>query len=155
MPVPRRVWDSCIVIGYLAGYADLKRDCDQIIEQGRRGELEILVSAFASVEAAYLQGYSDSDSEAKIREFFSRDYVIQVAIDISVAAIARNLIRKYRNSYKIKPPDAAHLAAAIQWHVPILETTDPDLLELDRMEGNPPVVIRRPLYEGPSRFPDV
>ena len=153
MPVSRRVWDACVVIGYLAGYDELKPDCPQIIEQAQRGDLEIMVSAFAPVEAAYLQGYSDSDAEAKIREFFSRDYVISVALDMPTAAIARGLIRKYRLSYRLHPPDAAHLAVAVQWHVPILETTDSDLIRLNEMEGNPRIVIRKPLYEGPQRLP--
>ncbi|MCH7786479.1 MAG: type II toxin-antitoxin system VapC family toxin [Chloroflexi bacterium] len=154
MAVPRRVWDSCIVIGYLAGYEELKPDCLQIIEQAKRGELEIMVSALATIEVAYLQGSSDADSEAKIQEFFSRDYVIPVAIDISIAATARYLIRKYSNNYdyKLRPPDAAHLALAIQWKVPILETTDTDLLRLNELEGTPPVVIRKPLYEGQPRL---
>lgn len=154
MAVPRRVWDSCIVIGYLAGDDDLKPDCLQIIEQAQRGELEIMVSALATIEVAYLKGYSDADSEAKIQEFFSRNYVIHVAIDMPIAEIARKLIRKYHNAYgyKIRPPDAAHLALAIQWKVPILETTDPDLLRLNGMEGTPPVVIRKPSYEGQPRL---
>ena len=155
MPAPRRVWDSCIVLGYLSGYDDLKPDCDQIIDQAQRGELEIVVSAFASVEAAYLQGHSDDDSEAKIREFFGRNYVIVAAIDISTAAIARGLIRKYRHTYRITPPDAAHLALAIQLHIPVLETTDLDLIQLSEKEGNPQIVIRKPLYEGPQRLPGV
>lgn len=152
MPVPRRLWDSCIVIGYLAGYEDLKRDCPLIIEQAERGELEIVVSAMATIEAAYLEGHSDQESEALIQEFFTRDYVIPVAIDSPVAAIARRLIRKYRGSRKLEPPDAAHLAVAIQWRIPLIETTDPDLLRVSGLEGNPPVTIQRPTYSGPLRL---
>ena len=154
MAVPRRVWDSCIVIGYLAGYDELKPDCLQIIEQAGRGELEIVVSAFTPIEVAYLQGYSDDDSESKIKEFFSRNYIILAAIDVPIAEIARKLIRKYQNAhgYRIRPLDAAHLALAIQWKVPILETTDTDLLRLNELEGTPPVVIRKPLYEGQPRL---
>ena len=152
MDVPRRVWDSCIVIGYLAGYEVLKPDCLQIIEQAQRGELEIIVSAFTPIEVAYLQGYSDRDAEAKIKEFFSRNYIIPAAIDVPTAEIARGLIRKYRDTHRIRPPDAAHLALAIQWKVPILETTDNDLIRLSELEGIPRVIIRKPLYEGQQRL---
>ena len=150
MPRPRRVWDSCIVIGYLAGYEELRSDCPNIIEEARQGRLEIVISVWATIEAAYLHGHSDSDSEGKIEEFFSRDYVIPVAIDTPNAAIARGLVRRHRN---LSPADAVHLAVAIQLHILILETTDPDLLGLSETEGNPPVVIRRPLHEGPRRLP--
>ena len=74
-------------------------------------------------------------------------------MDTRVAEISRGLIRKYRTSRKLKPPDAAHLATAIQWHIPIIETTDPDLLKLNQAEGNPLIEIRKPLYEGPQQLP--
>ena len=66
MPVPRRLWDSSVVVGYLAGYESLKPNCPQIISQAQRGELEIIVSTIATIEAAYLQGHSDEDSEDRI-----------------------------------------------------------------------------------------
>lgn len=149
MAVSRRLWDSCIVLGYLSGQQDIKTDCDQIIEQAERGELEIVVSIIASVEVAYLPGLSSSDSELKIQQFFSREYVIPVAVDISVAKTARRLIRDY---YELKPSDAIHVATALQWQIPIIETTDPDLLELNGKEGNPPLIIRQPLYQGPGKL---
>lgn len=89
MPGPRRLWDSCIVIGYLAGYEDLKPDCPQIIEQARLGRLEIAVSVIATIEVAYLEGYSDPTSEAMIQEFFGREYIIPIGIDTPIAPIAR------------------------------------------------------------------
>ena len=155
MPLPRRLWDSSVVIGYLAGYPEMAEDCGLIIEQAERGELEILVSAMATIEVAYLEGSGDEDSELKIREFFSRDYIIPVSIDVRVASIARGLVRRYRIAPKLKPPDAAHLATAIQWNIPVIESTDPDLLRLSGMEGDPPITIRRPSYEGPRRLPGV
>ncbi len=155
MPTPRRLWDSSIVIGYLAGSPELANDCPQIIAQAERGELEIVVSAMATIEVAYLKGLDDQDAEAKIQEFFGRRYIIPVAIDVRVAAIARDLVRKYRDGPKIKPPDAAHLATAVQWNIPVIETTDPDLLRLDGREGNPPITVRPPLYEGPNRLPGI
>ena len=153
MSAKRRLWDSSIVIGYLAGQEDLAEACHNIIEMAKRGEAQVIVSAIATIEVAYLQGSDDQESEAKIQELFSREYIIPAAIDIGVARIARGLVRKYRAGPKIKPPDAAHLATAIQLRIPVVETTDPDLLKLDGCEGNPPIAIRRPLYEGTMRMP--
>ena len=152
MPVSRRLWESNVVVGYLAGYPNLRSDCTQIIEQAERGEAEIFVSVIATIEAAYLAGQSDADSEALIQEFFGRNYIIPVGIDARIASITRGLIRKYRTGPKLKPPDAAHLGTAIQWGIPIIETTDQELLRLDNLEGSPPIRIRRPLYEGQTRF---
>jgi predicted nucleic acid-binding protein len=155
MPPPRRLWDSCVIIDYLAGRADVAKACSEIIKQAERGEIEIVVSVIATIEVAYLAGSDDQDSEARIRELFGRSYIIPAAIDVRVASLARHLVRKYRISPKIKPPDAAHLATAIQWDIQVVETTDPDLLRLDGREGDPPITIRRPHYEGPIRMPGI
>lgn len=147
MPPSRRLWDSCIVIGYLAGSPDLMPACPGIIRQAEAGILEIAVSEMAKAETAYLEGLSDAQSELLIREFFSREYIIPISIDDPVSAIARDLVRKYR-SLKLRPPDAIHLATAILWRIPVLETTDSDFLQLDQLEGNPLVTVRKPLYQG-------
>ena len=152
MPGQRRLWDSSIIIGYLAGEADLAEPCENIIEGAERGDLEIVVSVEAGIEVAYLDGLDDDTSEAMIRELFDREYIIPVVVDMRTALIARGLIRKYRTGPKLKPKDATHLATAIQWRIPILETTDPDLLRLDGREGDPPITIRRPFYEGTMRM---
>ena len=149
---PRRLWDSSVIIGYLAGQDDLAEACTNIIDGAERGELDIVVSTIAMIEVAYLRGFDDEDSEMKIRELFSRDYIIPVALDTRVSAIARGLVRKYREGPKINPPDAGHLATAMQWQVPLLETTDPDLLRLDGREGDPKIIIREPMYNGPQRL---
>jgi len=151
VPPARRVWDSCVVIGYLAGYPELREQCELVIDSAKRGEVEIVVSALAMIEAAYLAGYSDNDAEARIREFFGRRYVVPVQIDAPIAAIARDLIRRHRDSRRIEPGDATHLATAIQWKIPIIETTDDGLLRFDKIEGSPLITVRKPFFEGAGR----
>ena len=153
MAKPIRLWDSCVIIDYLGGNDAVRQACSNIIAQAERGELEIMVSALATVEVAYLRGSSDQDSEAMIIELFGRDYMIPAAVDVRVATEARRLIRKYRSVPKIKPADATHLATAIQWNIPVIETTDPGLLRFDQLEGNPRITIRQPSFEGPRPLP--
>ena len=144
----RRLWDSSVVIGYLTGDQRIHSVCSQIIQQAERGNIEILVSQLAKSECAYIGGESDSGSERIIREFFGREYINSVNLDDAISGIVRGLIRKYRGSPSIKPLDAIHLATAIQWNIPIFETTDNPLLRFNQLEGNPPVTVRRPLYDG-------
>ena len=153
MPPLRRLWDSCVIIDYLAGREEVKEACSMIIEQAERGEIEIVVSAMATIEVAYLAGFDDQVAEERIRELFGRSYVVPVAIDMRVASLARDIVRRYRTVAKVKPPDAAHLATALQWQIPIVETTDPHLLRLNGLEGDPPIVIRKPQYEGTRPMP--
>ena len=148
MPPPRRLWCSCIVIGFLAGEEALQEHCPHIIEQARMGQLEIVVSAVAMAETAYLKELPPQEAEALIQEFFAPDYIVPVAVDPTVARAARAHIRQHH----LKSLDAIHLATAEVWRFPILETTDTDLLRLDRQVGNPRMQIRKPLYEEPSRL---
>ena len=152
MPGPRRLWDSSVVIGYLAGETYLAEPCGEIIAAAERGELEIAISVEPAIEVAYLKGHDDDASERIIRELLGRNYVIPIAVDMQVAAVARDLIRRHRTPPTIKPKDATHLATAIQWTIPVMETTDGGLLRFSRLEGNPPVTIRRPVYEGARRM---
>ena len=78
-----------------------------------------------------------------------------IAIDARIAAIARRLVMAYEPNPGLKPPDATHLATAVAWNIPVVETTDPDLLRLDGQEGQPPIAVRYPLYEGPRPFPNM
>ncbi len=96
MPGPRRLWDSSVIIGYLAGEAGLAEPCGDIIAAAERGELEIAVSIEAAIEVAYLKGYNDDASERIIRELLGREYIIPIAVDLQVAAVARDLIRRHR-----------------------------------------------------------
>ena len=155
MPTLRRLWDSSVVIGYLAGYQELEPACSQIIQEAERGETEILVSQMAVVETAYLQGQSDQESERLIREFFSRDYIVPVNVDSPISSMAQGIVRNYRNSPSIKPPDAIHLATAVLWQIPCIETTNGPLMRFDRLEGSPPITVRRPIFDGRQQLPGI
>jgi predicted nucleic acid-binding protein len=145
MGLPRRVWDSNVVIGFLCGSPQTKPDCELIIAQAERGELEIVVSAIVEAEVAYLKGVEEDDAELKIREFFSRDYIIVAAVDRPVTRLARKLIRQY---HLTESPDAVIMATTVHLQVPILETYEKGLLGLDGSKCDPPIVIRQPQYSG-------
>ena len=149
----RRVWDSSTVIAYLGGEPKFGGSLEGIIELARQGSIQILVSTLATIEVAYLRDRGDQVSEEIIADFFSRDFVIPIAIDVRVSAVSRGLVRKYGQGYGLTPHDAAHLATAIAWNVPVLEAVDSDLLHLDGREGQPLISVRTPLYEGPRPLP--
>ena len=152
MPPLRRLWDSCVVIGYLAGDQRIYQACSQLIRQAEQGEIEILVSQLAKSECAFIEGESAERSERLIREFFGREYIISVNIDDAISSISRRLIRTYRGDPKIKPMDAIHLATAIQWGIPILETIDEPFSRFNQLEGDPAVSVRWPRYDGQQQF---
>jgi len=121
--------------------------CRQIVEQIKRepGQHEIIVSVLAEAEVVKLEDVEDDIAEKRILEFLGRDYVVRVPMDILIAEDARRLVRKYQ----IKPLDAVHIATALYHEIPILETYDEEMIErVNEKEGMPPLVIRKPVYEG-------
>jgi predicted nucleic acid-binding protein len=149
-PPPRRVWCACTIINYLVG-KEVAAECKLIVEQAKRGELEIVTSILAEAEVVKLEGGLSEGAEARIREFFGRNYVIRAALDVPVVELARDLVRRYRG---LKPLDAVHIATALHHNVPILETYDGDMIRLvNGKEGNPPLIVRNPLYEGTRPLP--
>jgi predicted nucleic acid-binding protein len=145
--LPRRVWCACTIVDYLEGTARA-RDCELIAEQAKRRELEIVVSTISMGEVAKINGLTDADAELKIRQFFEEYWVVPVAFDITVAEKVRELIRKYGPG--LKACDAIHAATALQYGISLLETFDqPMINRLSGKEGNPPLELRFPKYDGP------
>ncbi|HLG68916.1 MAG TPA: PIN domain-containing protein [Chloroflexota bacterium] len=132
----------------MAGTARANPVCNQIIQQAERGQTQIVVSTLALAEVAKIDGLQDSQAEDKIKEFFDRHYVIPAAVDIAVADIARYLVRKYTIAPKLRPMDAIHIATAMLYRVPVLETFDSDLWKVSGQEGDPPILIQTPTYVG-------
>ncbi len=133
MAVDRRMWCSCTIIDYLKG-AERAKPCIEIIEHQRQGVREIVTSVLAEAEVAHLGAdISHSDAEAMIKEFFGRLYIVRVPVDRFIAEEARRLVRSHSG---LKALDAVHIATALRWKVPLLETFDDVLLALDGKEGD-------------------
>lgn len=88
------------------------------------------MSALSLAETVLLDSETDVDAERRIKEFFGRGYVILANVDQAVCEVARRLVR----TYGLKPLDAVHMATAIFYQVPVLETFDGDLLKLNGLE---------------------
>ena len=133
---------------YLSGHPASQPECDLIIEEAERGGTEIVVSALAEAEVAKLDAETDERAESVIREFFGRSYIIRAALDPPVAQLARRLVRRYG----LKPLDAVQIGTALRYGIAALETYDNGMIAISGREGNPPLVIRQPTYEGPRQL---
>ena len=154
MPGSRRVWCSCVILDYLKGAPNAEEQCGLIIEAAEKGQTEIIVSALAEAEVGNIEGELPEYAEDMIREFFSRPYVLKANLDPPVAEIARDLIRKYR----IKGADAAHVATALHWNIPVFETYDGPLSR--KINANltllpSPLIVREPFWEGQAKMGDL
>ena len=130
-------------------------EVDGILKQAEDGNVEIVVSTLAIAEVAYLDGFTDQAAEQRIREFFSRDYIVVAGVDERVGEIAQSIVRKYRFQRRVNPRDAIHLATAVNFGIPVVETSDEEFWFFNELEGSPLVLVRAPLYEGNIPMPGV
>lgn len=137
-----RYWDSNIWLGILNAEPDKIVECSQLLERARDGEFLIVSSAITLAEVVRMRGTPvklDRDKDQIIRDFFKRDYISVRNVDRQTAELARELVWKYRDIVEnkkdeVKPWDAIHMATAMRLSIPLLNTYDPDLLQLDGKE---------------------
>lgn len=137
---PKRVcWDACTWIALIQNekirddtgrvIEDRGSMCRAVVEQAKRGNIEIVTSALSLAEVCKNRDIKDSDTD-KIRAYFENDYVLLVALDRTVGEKARELMMS--GIFGLKPADACHLAtAAIAPGVVELHTFDGKLLDQD------------------------
>jgi len=112
------------------------QNCEFIIEEARKGRIQIWTSSLTHAEAFKTKCGEDQRGiqEAKdkaFEDYLGQDFVYQVSLDHDVGSLARLLLRKHCPPLK-KPNDAIHLATAIISNVDELHTYDhDDLLKLD------------------------
>ena len=133
MPAARRVWDACVILDYLAGKPRAAPHCESIVQAGRTGDVEIVVSTFVQVEVAKFDPLlPDVAVEDQIQRFFRQRFVISASIDSHVASIGRQIVREFDGSdsgfRKVTPTDAVQVATALRWGVPLFESYDRDLI---------------------------
>ncbi len=131
-----------MIISYLQG-ADRARICEEILDHANRDELLIVVSMLTHAEVAKPNG-TDRD-EATIREFFSRRYVLSIAVDRRVTAEARRLVQ---TGFIRKPADAIQAATALVYKIPVLETYNLEDFQRVRGHGDPALEVREPTWTG-------
>jgi predicted nucleic acid-binding protein len=139
MPSERRVmWDSCVVLDYLQRSEPWRDILQAWVDLCQRREARIVVSALALCEVQRIDGdRADEDAlrqdDGIIRSFFSHPNVMVRQIDQNVGHEGRKLAWQYH----LKPPDAAHVAAARKTPgVCAVFTRDERMLRLgDQLDG--------------------
>lgn len=142
-----RYWDSCCCLTWLEEQTEFEL-CRGTLHEASQGNVQIRTSAFTPIEVLYLKTKGKIDKEKSkrvIEEFFNRDFIIPIVVDIPIADLARDIFLNYGVGHK----DAIHVASAIYDEIPIFNTFDKNLLKKDGVIGNPPLRIIKPdiIYE--------
>lgn len=139
MSLPRRYWDSCAFLAWLLPEPDREDACRSVLRAAEDGELELVTSAITLTEVIKLKGKPElkADYEKKIADFFQNDFIILRNVDRFIALSAQRLV--WQNN--LAPKDAIHVATALHWKIPVLDTFDDVLLGLNGKlaleSGNP------------------
>lgn len=139
-----RYWDTDAFLGYLKVEADKIRETEAVIKEAEAGNIRLVTSALTLTEVIKLRKHSpiDRSQSQSIKDFFKHEYISVRNVDRRIAEEARELVWDYP---PLKPKDCIHVATALRFSIPCLETFDGDLIKLDGTIGAPPLHIRRPM----------
>lgn len=132
-PKKNLYWDTCTWLGLINQEPGKIDRCRYIIEEARKGNIQIWTSTFtlaevfkkncaAGVPAMGISAEMDVDFE----DYIAQDFVTLVQVDFDIGVQARRLLRGHPKLKK--PADAIHLATAVLNNVDELHTFDGDNL---------------------------
>lgn len=139
MSIPRRYWDSSAFLAWLLPEPEREDACNSVLRAAEDGELELVTSALTLTEVIKLRGKPElkREHEATIAKFFENEYIILRNVDRFIALAAQRLVWEEN----LSPKDSIHVATALRWKIPVLDTFDDDLIALNGKltleEGNP------------------
>jgi predicted nucleic acid-binding protein len=128
MSLPRRYWDSSVFLAWLLPEPEREDMCRSVLRAAEEGELGIVTSALTLTEVIKLRGKPElkREHERRIADFFQNEYIILRNVDRFIALAAQRLVWEHN----LAPKDSIHVATAIRWKVPVLDTFDDGLIAL-------------------------
>ena len=151
-----RYWDANAFLGVLKREPDKNDICSAILRDAERGGSKILTSAITFVEVVHMGRRQEltQAAEATIAGFFERSFIEVVAVEREIASLAREMLWRVP---KLSHRDAVHFATAFQHKATILETYDPDLLDLNGevVQGRPMRIEEPYIAQTALAFPNM
>ena len=126
--------DSCLFLDYLNATPNGVEIVSPLVVLARSGDFEIVTSTISLAEVAYVgkelrEGPDSAIADGIDKMFRDETLLTLVEYDQEIGANARSLIRQtLRESKRIKPADAIHLATAMAVGASVLHTFDVDLI---------------------------
>lgn len=117
---PRFYFDACVFLAFISGETGRVETIDELLKVSKAGKLKVLTSTLSIVEVSYaasekIGGVLDPAIEARIDNLWNdRAAVTLIEVTAAVNRKAREFMRDgLRNGWKLRPPDAIHLASAV------------------------------------------
>ncbi len=139
MSKPTRIyWDACTWIAVINEERDVpKKDgtfenrfspCEFVLNQAKKGEFEIVVSAFTLAEVCK-NSEARTKQKSKLPLFLDDPFILILQVDKAIGLKAQDL--QTTGKVTLKPADAVHIATAQYRNVEEFHTFDDRLLKLD------------------------
>ena len=149
-----RAWDAVVITYFLAGGEHARRlKLDEIVRETAANQSKILVSRLATAEVAYFGNNRNHDEvEPHIVAFFASNAIMVADVTDAITKLARRLVRDFR----FDGADAVHVATAVHFEVPSIETCDSQMLgagERMRNSGRYMTEVVEPTYSGQPGLP--
>jgi len=150
MALDRRYWDSDAFLGHLSGEPDKADACSSVLEAAEAGRIVIVTSALTIAEVLYIKGHKPIPTahREKVSAFFKQPF-------ISVQNVTRRISELAREVYwdhGVRPKDAVHVATALVYKIPVLNTFDGVLLGMDKKLGEPLMRVEKPHEPGQAKL---
>lgn len=121
-------WDSDVLIHAIQRTPEHIAELEPLISEAESGNIQIVLSTFSLMEIYKdLDGINatSKDDDELIIAFFENPYFIIRDLTQPIALSARQISREFN----IQPKDAAHIATALYFDVPVLFTYDENTSE--------------------------
>lgn len=139
----RRYWDSAAFIAWIQKEEGRVEQLRAVLEAADRGETEIWTSALTIAEVLWPKGRPEirgitARQRSTVRGMFRRPSIKIIQVDRQVAELAQDVVW----DHGVKPKDAIHVASCLRWEIPLLETFDGPLGDMDGKIAEGKLVLR-------------
>jgi predicted nucleic acid-binding protein len=131
--LPLKYWDACVPLSYINGDPDRLPHIEALLQLSGK-EFQIITSVISVTEVAFAKMEQDNkaldaEKEVAIQKLWNPGSPIQIVEFFELLANkAKELMRKgLEQGWKLKAPDAIHLATADHLHVSEFNTYDDKL----------------------------
>lgn len=150
---PRLYVDANVLLSYVNQIPDRMKDLDPLLDDGRKGDVELLTSAVSIVEVAFAKTEQDGrvldpDVDDKIVRLWRPPAVLRL-VDFHelIGERAKAFMRSgVERGWSLKPMDAIHLGTAQMMRAVTFYTYDERLEKFAELLGSP---IKAPLADKP------
>ena len=142
---PTRYWDAATFLAWLKPEPERKPACQGWLDRAKQGKLIVVTSTLTLAEVVKLDK-SDilnlaPEAAATIEGFFRHSWISLRNVDPVIGEMARGLMW----DHALRVRDAIHIATALRYRVPFLDTYDQAMIALDPLFpdvtiGQPPLV---------------